>query len=109
MYIGELLFVPQINALTDFPIKTASILKRGIHHLARLFQLRQSPGNNVSFLVQEYQPVVHPLPRLCGLVLGPDLPHDDKRCVGNLGYSASRILTEISLLIPAFSLLSAPP
>lgn len=97
-----------MNVSTDFPVKTALILKRGIHHLARLFQLRQSPGNNASFLVQEYQPVVHPLPRLCGLVLGPDLPHDDKRCVGNLGYSAVRILIGLSLLIPAFSLLSAP-
>ena len=43
-----------------------------------------------------------------GLVLGPDLPRADQLYPGNLGYSAGRILTFLSLLIPAFSLLIAP-
>ena len=38
------------------------------------------------------------------LSLGPDLPGADQLYPGNLGYSACRILTYISLLIPAFSL-----
>ena len=38
------------------------------------------------------------------LALGPDLPGADQLYPGNLGYSACRILTYISLLIPAFSL-----
>ena len=38
------------------------------------------------------------------LVLGPDFPRADQLHSGNLGYSAWRILTSISLLIPAFSL-----
>ena len=38
------------------------------------------------------------------LALGPDLPRADQLYSGNLGYSAWRILTSISLLIPAFSL-----
>ena len=38
------------------------------------------------------------------LALGPDLPRADQLDSGNLGYSAWRILTSISLLIPAFSL-----
>ena len=43
-----------------------------------------------------------------GLALGPDLPRADQLYPGNLGYSAWRIPTSISLLIPAFSLLNSP-
>ena len=42
------------------------------------------------------------------LALGPDLPRADQLYSGNLGYSAWRIPTSISLLIPAFSLLKNP-
>ena len=38
------------------------------------------------------------------LALGPDLPREDQLYPGNLGYSAERIPTSLSLLIPAFSL-----
>ena len=43
-----------------------------------------------------------------GLALGPDFPRADQLYSGNLGYSAWRILTSISLLIPAFSLHNTP-
>ena len=43
------------------------------------------------------------------LTLGPDLPGADQLYSGNLGYSAGRIPTFLSLLIPAFSLPFAPP
>ena len=43
------------------------------------------------------------------LSLGPDLPRADQLYPGNLGYSAGRIPTFLSLLIPAFSLHSSPP
>ena len=43
------------------------------------------------------------------LALGPDLPWVDQLYSGNLRYSAKRILTSFSLLIPAFSLLITPP
>ena len=43
-----------------------------------------------------------------GLALGPDLPRADQLYPGNLGYSAARILTLLSLLIPAFSLPCSP-
>ena len=43
------------------------------------------------------------------LALGPDLPRADQLHSGTLGYSAGRILTFLSLLIPAFSLLNPPP
>ena len=42
------------------------------------------------------------------LALGPDLPRADQLYSGNLRYSANRILTYFSLLIPAFSLLNSP-
>ena len=42
------------------------------------------------------------------LALGPDLPRADQLYSGNLRYSALKILTSISLLIPAFSLLKSP-
>ncbi len=43
-----------------------------------------------------------------GLALGPDLPRADQLYPGNLGYSAGRIPTFLSLLIPAFSLRCTP-
>ena len=42
------------------------------------------------------------------LALGPDLPREDQLYPGNLRYSAWRIPTSISLLIPAFSLPITP-
>ena len=42
------------------------------------------------------------------LALGPDLPRADQLYPGNLRYSAERIPTSLSLLIPAFSLRYAP-
>ena len=42
------------------------------------------------------------------LALGPDLPRADQLYSGNLGYSAIRIPTAISLLNPAFSLPCSP-
>ena len=42
------------------------------------------------------------------LALGPDFPRADQLYPGNLGYSAIRILTLFSLLIPAFSLPCSP-
>ena len=45
---------------------------------------------------------------LFSLPLGPDLPRADQLYPGNLRYSAVRIPTLLSLLIPAFSLLIPP-
>ena len=43
------------------------------------------------------------------LGLGPDSPWVDWRCPGTLRLAVSVVLTLITLLIPAFSLLCAPP
>ena len=44
-----------------------------------------------------------------GLALAPGLPRADEPTPGNLRFSAITILTQFSLLIPAFSLLLSPP
>ena len=49
-----------------------------------------------------------PSPTSFDLGLGPDLPRADQLYPGNLRYSAIRILTLFSLLIPAFSLQYSP-
>ena len=49
-----------------------------------------------------------PSATLFSLTLGPDLPRADQLYPGNLGYSATRIPTLFSLLIPAFSLPYSP-
>ena len=43
------------------------------------------------------------------LDLGPDLPWEDKPSPGNLRHSTAKILTLLSLLMPAFSLVCSPP
>ncbi len=49
-----------------------------------------------------------PSTTLLSLALGPDSPRADQLYSGTLGYSVGRILTSLSLLIPAFSLLKCP-
>ena len=50
----------------------------------------------------------YPSPTPLGLSLGPDLPWADEPSPGNLRLSMAWILTTLSLLIPAFSLLLRP-
>ena len=49
-----------------------------------------------------------PSPTRFRLGLGPDLPWEDEPSPGNLRLSMAKILTLLSLLIPAFSLLFRP-
>ena len=58
-------------------------------------------------MVQEYKPVVQSA-TLFSLALGPDLPWEDELYPGNLSQTVNGILTQFSLLTPAFSLLIAP-
>ena len=58
-------------------------------------------------IVQEFF-ACYPSATLFSLTLGPDLPWADEPSPGNLRLSTARILTLLSLLIPAFSLLSRP-
>ena len=50
----------------------------------------------------------YPSTTALALALGPDLPRADQLYPGNLRYSAERIPTSLSLLIPAFSLPGTP-
>ena len=58
-------------------------------------------------IVQEFF-ACYPSTTPFGLALGPDLPWADEPSPGNLRFSTAKILTLLSLLIPAFSLLSRP-
>ena len=105
-YFATFLSLP-ITALlyeTDLPISQLLCLDRSFH--SRL---------TLSFCVPTVLSICstgistcYPSPTTLVLALGPDLPRADQLYSGNLGYSAWRILTSISLLIPAFSLLCSP-
>jgi hypothetical protein len=66
-----------------------------------------SPSNNDSHTGQEYQPVIHQL-RLYWPRLRVASPAHDERGGGNLGLPVHGILTQVTLLIPAFVLLATP-
>ena len=89
---------------TDFPILRLLRLHRAFH--SRLCFPSRVPAVLIT-RVQESFTCCPSDTHLC-LSLGPDLPRADQLYSGNLGYSAARIPTLLSLLIPAFSLLSSP-
>ena len=82
------------------------------HCLDRFFHSRLLLSSRVpTFLLQHGTGISTccPSATALALALGPDLPRADQLYPGILGYPAVRILTLLSLLIPAFSLLNAPP
>ena len=89
---------------TDLPVRLLPRLHRSLH--SRLMLSTRVPtvlsycGTGISTCCPSTTPL--------GLALGPDFPRADQLYPGNLGYSAWRIPTSISLLIPAFSLLICP-
>ena len=89
---------------TDLPMRLLPRLRRSFH--SRLMLSTRVPtvlsyrGTGISTCCPSATPL--------GLALGPDLPRADQLYSGNLGYSAGRIPTFLSLLIPAFSLLNNP-
>ena len=89
---------------TDLPVRLLPCLRRAFH--SRLVLSTRVPtvllyrGTGISTCC--------PSVTSFDLALGPDLPRADQLYSGNLRYSAGRILTFLSLLIPAFSLLNSP-
>ena len=89
---------------TDLPVQLLPRLRRALH--SRLVLSTRVPtvllyrGTGISTCC--------PSVTSFDLALGPDLPRADQLYSGNLRYSAGRILTFLSLLIPAFSLLNSP-
>ena len=90
--------------VTDLPVTHLPRLYRSFH--SRLMLCLCVP----TFLILRSTGISTCYPSLtsCDLCLGPDLPRADQLYSGNLRYSAERIPTFLSLLIPAFSLLIPP-
>ena len=90
-----------------------SLLKISLYLAVRVFPLPRvssTPVSSASFKyiggagISTCCPSATPF----GLTLGPDLPWADEPSPGNLRLSTAKILTLLSLLIPAFSLLLRP-
>ena len=92
------------DCLADLPTKLLSAFDRFFH--SRLTLSLCVP--TVLFTKSTGISTCCPSTTLLSLALGPDLPRADQLYPGNLRYSAERILTFLSLLIPAFSLLNSP-
>ena len=89
---------------TDFPASLLPRLHRSLH--SRLTLSTRVP--TVLLYDSTGISTCYPSTTSFDLALGPDLPRADQLYSGNLRYSAGRILTFLSLLIPAFSLLNTP-
>ena len=90
-----------------------SLLHSSLYLSIRVFPLPRLSSTPVSLASFKYFcsagiSTCCPSDTLFGLSLGPDLPWADEPSPGNLRLSMARILTLLSLLIPAFSLLSRP-
>ena len=96
--------ITSLACRTDLPIRRLLRLSRSFHSRVPLsfcvptFLFISSTGISTCY----------PSTTLFSLALGPDLPRADQLYPGNLRYSAVRILTSLSLLIPAFSLQYSP-
>ena len=90
--------------MTDLPVTHLPRLYRSFH--SRLMLSTCVP--TVLFICGTGISACCPSATALALALGPDLPRADQLYSGNLRYSAGRIPTFLSLLIPAFSLLIPP-
>ena len=96
--------VTSSDCVTDLPITLLPRLHRSFHSRLTLSACVPTVLLQSSTGISTCCPSTTPF----GLALGPDLPRADQLYPGNLRYSAKRILTSFSLLIPAFSLLKNP-
>ena len=90
--------------VTDLPVTHLPRLYRSFH--SRLMLSTCVP--TVLFICGTGISACCPSATALALTLGPDSPRADQLYPGILGYSANRILTYFSLLIPAFSLQCSP-
>ena len=98
------LHITSSACVTDLPVTHLPRLYRSFH--SRLTLSACVP----TVLLQDSTGIstCYPSTTSFDLALGPDLPRADQLYSGNLRYSAGRIPTFLSLLIPAFSLLKSP-
>ena len=104
-----LIFAPiRISAYSsaDLPTKPAYLLKRTIPSVRGYIFL--CPHFSISIFGSTGISTSYPSPTPLGLSLGPDLPWEDEPSSGILRLSMGEILTHLSLLMPAFSLLYSP-
>ena len=87
-----------------FPLQQVPRLSRSFHSRVRL----STRVPTVLIIRSTGISTCYPSTTAFALALGPDLPRADQLYSGNLRYSAVRILTLLSLLIPAFSLPKSP-
>ena len=107
LHILRYSFSLRITALcycTDFPLQPLLCLRRSFHSRLILYTCVPTVLSYNSTGIS----TCYPSTTSSDLALGPDLPRADQLYSGNLGYSAKRILTSFSLLIPAFSLPDTP-
>ena len=110
---GTGIYIQDSYAFLASVILDNSLLIFSLYLSIRVFPLPRLPSSSVShivsknFIVQESYTCC-PSDTPLGLSLGPDLPWADEPSPGNLRFSTARILTSLSLLIPAFSLLFRP-
>ena len=102
-YFSSLRFTAS-HCVTDLPFTLVPCLHRALHSRLPLSLRVPTVLSYRSTGISTCCPSATPP----GLALGPDLPRADQLYPGNLGYSAIRILTLFSLLIPAFSLPCSP-
>ena len=102
-YYFSVHFTPS-DCCADLPAQLLSRLYRSFHSRLTLSTCVPTVLNTHSTGISTCCPSTTDL----SLALGPDLPRADQLYSGNLGYSAGRILTFLSLLIPAFSLHNSP-
>ena len=106
-YVAKIVMNNIIQALAK--PENAAILLWCLH---RIFLFRPMPSRCVPTVLIYHSTGIStccPSATSSDLALGPDLPRADQLYPGNLGYSAEKIPTSLSLLIPAFSLQDSPP
>ena len=100
------------NSLRITPLGCVTVLPfTPLPRLHRSFPSRPMPSTYVPTVLSYHSAGIStccPSATSPDLALGPDLPRADQLYPGNLGYSAKRIPTSFSLLIPAFSLVIPP-
>ena len=102
-YFLSVRFTPSL-CCTDLPLQLVLRLHAAFHSAPALSTRVPTVLSHCGTGISTCCPSATPL----GLALGPDLPRADQLYPGNLRYSAGRIPTFLSLLIPAFSLLNSP-
>ena len=80
-----------VSCKADLPALRPTSFDQLFHQPARLTLCVPTSRSIISIGILTYLPSSTPF----GLDLGPDLPYDDEHRVGNLGFSALKILTLI--------------